>query len=104
MVFDRLHIDNLLQRVLKNVVTGDLKQESLTVTQTLADRLVHEGSHEEVVRVDLPLDLVVALQHARLVVGRHQPVVLTRVELLRTCQWQVLINLLESAICPLGLE
>ena len=83
MVLNRLDIDNFLQRVVEDVVARNLKQESLAVTtKSLADRLVHESSHKEEVGIHLPLDLVVPLQHASLIMRGHEPLVVTRVELL----------------------
>lgn len=102
MILNRLHIENFLERVVEDAVARDFTQESLAVaTKSLADRYVHESPHEEEVGIDLPLDLVVALQHASLVVRRHEPLVVARVELLGTCQRQILVDLVECTVRPL---
>lgn len=56
------------------------------------------------VGVDLPLNLVEALQHARLVVWVHEPIVVARVELHRPSQWLILAYLRKCSIGPLGHE
>ena len=67
----RLHVHDLLQRVVQDAVTRDLQQEALAVSEQLANLGVPESPHQEEIGVQLPLNLVVALEHARLVVRCH---------------------------------
>lgn len=104
MVVDGLHIHDLLQGVVKDVVPRDLEEEALAVAQALSNSLVPEGSHQKVIRVHLPLDFVVPLQHARLIVGSHQPVELARIELGRVREGHVLVDLGNCSVRPLSHE
>ena len=52
----------------------------------------------------LPLDFVVPLQHARLIMRSHQPVELTRIELGRVSEGHVAIDLLNCTVSPLSHE
>ena len=67
----------------------------------MANGRIPEGPHQEEVGVHLPLELVVALQHAGLVVGRHQPLEVAGVELLVRREGHILLNLLEGPLSPL---
>ncbi len=95
---------NLLQTVIKHALPRYVKEESLRVLESLANRLVPERPHKEKVDVSLPLISIVALKHACLYMRGQKPVVLTGIELVRMSERQILSHSIDSPVSPLAHE
>lgn len=98
----RLQVDNLLEGVIQEVVTGDFQDEVFGSSKALfAHFRVPKGPHQEEVCCELPIHLVVPLQHDRFRVRRKQPVVGAGVELVCVSDLHTVAYLNFRAICPL---
>ena len=97
-----LQVDNLLQRVVQEVIAGDFEDEVFGASEALLPHLwVPEGSHQEEVCRELPIHLVVPLQHDRFRMRCEQPVVGAGVELVCMSDLNTIAHLDLGTIGPL---
>ena len=102
MTLHRLNIDNFLERVVQDVVSGDLEDKARRIRYKLLHCGVNERPHQEEVGVKLPFHLVVPLQHASLNMRRHEPVVAARVEFVGvSCDHKAVFHLFPRLESPL---
>ena len=102
MAIDFLQVDNLLQRIFKDILSGNFENELVSSSKSLFSHFwVPESTHQEVVLIKLPVHLVIALKQDGLVMIREKPMIRAGVEDISMRNFDTVPHLNFRFICPL---